>query len=176
MYNLKITQKIAFTAVFAAICILFKFVKFPLYTVEISFSYIPNFLAGIFLGPLYGMAVGFTGDIIGTLLKGFSPSPLILLGNTLIGGIMGFVYRYAYIKNIYFKIIGGAFCVFVIVTLGINTLALTLPPISRYASYLIALPTRIPQIIVVTVNTGLVLGLYPVFKNIIFKKYEIKKK
>lgn len=172
MYKLKLSQKIAYTAVFAAICVVFKSVKFPLGNfVEVSFSYIPNFLSGIFLGPIYGLAVGFTGDLLGTLINatGRPISPLILVGNSLMGGVMGFVFRYAYIKNAYYKIAAGAFCVLIIVTFGIITIALTLPPLSYYPSYFIALPTRLPQVLVLAINTGLVMGLYTVFDKIIFK-------
>lgn len=174
MYKLKLSQKIAYTAVFAAICVVLKFVKFDTGNLSITFSYIPNFLAGIFLGPIYGLAVGFTGDLLGTLLKGWTISPLILLGNALMGFIVGIVYRYSYIKNIYFKIIAGAFCVLVIVTYGINTYAQLLPPISRFPTFLISLSARLPQGLVLAINTGLVMALYTVFDKTIFKNLEKK--
>lgn len=173
MYKMNLTQKIAYSAVFAAICVVLKYVKFPLGGfVWVSFAYIPDILAGIFLGPVYGLAVGFSGDLLGTLLQGQAISPLILLGNTLIGGIAGVVFHYSYIKNVYFKIAAAAFCVLVIVTFGVNTVAQLLPPISRYATYLISLTARLPQIIVLAINTGLIMGLYAVFEKTIFKNFE----
>lgn len=172
MYKLKLSQKIAFAAVFAALCIIIKFLTFPALGLKISFSYIPNFLAGIFLGPVYGMAVGFTGDILGTTLQGNTISPLILLGNTLMGGIMGVVFKYSYVKNIYLKIIAGAFCVLVIVTYGINTIAMVLPPLKYYSTYIISLSARIPQGIVLAVNTILVVSLFLALDKTFFKKYK----
>lgn len=171
MYKLKHTQKIAFAAAFAAFCIIFKSFNFSYFGVRLSFSYIPNFLAGIFLGPLYGMAVGFTGDLTGTLLSGYPISPLILLGNTLMGGIVGVAFHYSYIKNLYYKIIYAGFGVLVIVTLGINTFAMTLPPDPRFATYMIALTARIPQSLVLALNTGIVIALYIAIDKIYFKNF-----
>ena len=173
MYKLKFTQKISFAAVFAAVCIIVKSLKFTALGVSVSFSYIPNFLSAIFLGPVYAMAVGFTGDILGTLLQGGTISPLILIGNTLMGGIMGMVFKYSYVKNLILKIIAGAFCVLVIVTYGINTLAMILPPLNIYSTYIMALSVRIPQGIVLAVNTLLVITLYFTLDKIYFKKYNM---
>lgn len=177
MYKLKETQKIAFSAVLAAICVVVKIFKFKaLPGLDISFSYIPNFLAGIFLGPIYGGAVGLVGDLLGTIIKGDSWSVLITIGNTLIGVLMGVAFRYAYIKNVHMKIIFGAFMVLVIVTYGINTLGLVLPPVKLYPTFPIALATRIPQAAMLALNTAITVGLYEALDRTIFAPYKEGKK
>ncbi|NLK17062.1 MAG: folate family ECF transporter S component [Clostridiales bacterium] len=177
MYKLTVSQKIAFSAVLAAICVVVKVFKFTaLPGLEISFSYTPNFLAGIFLGPMYGGLVGLVGDLIGTLIQGKAISPLITLGNTLIGALMGIAFRYAYINNVYMKIVFGAFMVLIVVTYGINTVALVLPPLSLYSSYMIALSVRIPQATMLALNTLIVIGLYEVLDRTIFMPYKEEKK
>jgi ECF transporter S component (folate family) len=174
-----LTQKIAFSAVLAAICVVIKSVSITTFTLKISFSYIPNFMAGIFLGPYYGFVVGVSGDLIGTIIQGQSPLVLFSLGNALMGFCMGMVFHYSYIKNAYFKIIGGAFAVLVTVTYGINTLAFTAPaPLGTgmYADYFIALSARIPQGLILVINTVIVLGLYTAVEKAYFSKFRRRKK
>lgn len=163
----------------AAICVVIKSVSITTFTLKISFSYIPNFMAGIFLGPYYGFVVGVSGDLIGTIIQGQSPLVLFSLGNALMGFCMGMVFHYSYIKNAYFKIIGGAFAVLVTVTYGINTLAFTAPaPLGTgmYADYFIALSARIPQGLILVINTVIVLGLYTAVEKAYFSKFRRRKK
>ncbi|MDD4003492.1 MAG: folate family ECF transporter S component [Clostridia bacterium] len=177
LYKLSFNQKIAFSAVLAAICIAIKSISINIPPLKISFSYIPNFLAGIYLGPLYGLAVGLVGDVLGTLIQGGTPIILFAIANSLIGFCMGMVFHYSYVKNLYFKIIAGAFTVLVIVTYGVNTLAFTLPaPLGwpLYATYTIALTSRMLQGVVLAVNTAIVLALYPVLDKAYFNKYKLK--
>lgn len=179
MYRLTLTQKIAFSAVLAAVCIVIKSVSFYMFSLKISFSYIPNFIAGIFLGPYYGFVVGIVGDLLGTVIQGNTPLILFALGNGLLGFLMGMVFHYSYIKNIYFKIICGAFAVLVIVTYGISTLALAVPApfgIGQYATYLLALATRIPQGLILAINTVIVIGIYTAIEKAYFYKFKRRKR
>lgn len=172
MYQFKLTQKIAIAGMLAAVAVVLGTVKIRMPGLTISFLYVPCLLGGIILGPVYGMAVGLVGDGLGTLFSGFTVAPLILLSNALIGGISGTVYKYAYVKNKYLKIIAAVFCVLFIVTYGINSYALTVPPATVYASYLLALSTRIVyQTPVVVINTVLVLLIFVVLEKTVLVKY-----
>jgi len=59
----------------------------------ISFTYIPAFIAGAFLGPFSGFTVGILGDLIGCLIapKG-ALNPIILISSGLLGLIPGLVF------------------------------------------------------------------------------------
>jgi ECF transporter S component (folate family) len=178
LYKLSLNQKIAFSAVLAAICIAIKSISINIPPLKISFSYIPNFLAGIYLGPICGLAVGLIGDVLGTLIQGGTPIILIAAANGLMGFSMGMVFHYSYVNNLYFKIIAGAFTVLVLVTYGINTLAFILPaPFGwpLYANYTIALTARMLQGVVLAANTVIVLAIYPVLDKAYFNKYKPKK-
>lgn len=170
MYKFSPTQKIAFSAMLAAIAVVLSSLKIPLGPTQLSFLYIPSFLGGIILGPFYGFAVGAIGDIIGTLTRGFTPSPLITLSNGLIGFIMGFIFNNLKSKNIYPKILVGSVLVYIFITLGLNSFALTIPPAKVYASFGIAVSTRlISQTPVVIINIILTATLFTVLNRTIFK-------
>lgn len=54
-------------------------------SIRISFENLPILMAGIFFGPLAGLAVGAGADIIGCLIVGYSINPFITLGAALVG-------------------------------------------------------------------------------------------
>ena len=54
-------------------------------SIRISFENLPILMAGIFFGPLAGLAVGAGADIIGCLIVGYTINPFITLGAALIG-------------------------------------------------------------------------------------------
>lgn len=60
----------------------------------VSFAYIPDFIAGAFLGPFPGCVTGMTGDLIGCWIapKG-AFNPIIFLSSGLLGFIPGVVFR-----------------------------------------------------------------------------------
>ena len=174
IYRLTPTQKIVFTGLFAALAVVFKMIKISLYVVNISFFYIPCFISGIVLGPLYALGVGLTGEILGPIFAGNTPAPLIAVSGALLGFIMGLVCNVKSIKNIYIKIVTGAFLCLIIVTLGINAYALTIPPALIYPDYQTALSVRIVgQTPMVAINTGLTLIIYAMLNDTILKKYAV---
>lgn len=63
-------------------------------SLAVSFTYIPNFFAGAFLGPLPGFICGLFGDLIGCWIapKG-DINPIILLASGLLGFIPGVVFK-----------------------------------------------------------------------------------
>ena len=61
---------------------------------RISFENLPILIAGVFLGPVVGAAVGACADIIGCFLVGYALNPIITLGAASIGAISGVVGRY----------------------------------------------------------------------------------
>ena len=83
---------IAYTAILIAISVALKFCSILLGSFSISFTYIPCFIAGMFLGPVSGGLVGLLGDIIGVLAKGATPSPFISISCALIGIIPGLIF------------------------------------------------------------------------------------
>lgn len=50
-------------------------------------------LAGITLGPIYGLAVGIAQDLIGCLIVGYAINPIITLGCAAVGAVSGIVAR-----------------------------------------------------------------------------------
>lgn len=61
---------------------------------RISFENLPILLAGVFLGPIVGAAVGACADIIGCFLVGYALNPIITLGAVAVGAVSGVVGRY----------------------------------------------------------------------------------
>lgn len=58
---------------------------------RLSFEGIPILLAGIWLGPLWGMIVGCVADVLGTIISGYGVYfPLLTVGPMLLGGLGGY--------------------------------------------------------------------------------------
>ena len=168
--HISLTKKIVFAALFAAIAVVLKLYSWNVSnSLKVSFLYLPCFLSGIFLGPVYGFLTGVSGDLLGTLLKPNGViSPFMVFNSGLIGGIMGTVFHIKFLKNFYLKIIIGAAAVLIVVTLGLNTFAMTLPPLNYYPTFFVALATRWMQPVVVSVNTGLTIALAEVLRRTVF--------
>ncbi len=176
-FQIRFTEKILYFSVFTLFYVVLRaFCEFDIEKISVSFVYIPAFLTGIFLGPVYGLFAGLTGELLATLLTRQTISLLLLLGGGLYGAVMGTVFRYGYIKNKYMKIGAGAFSVLVIVVYVINTIAYMLPPLSLYTTYYDALMARLPQFIVVLVNTAATAGLYYPLSKTTFKYLTKNKK
>lgn len=57
---------------------------------RVSLEGIPIILAGLWLGPVYGMIVGGMADVLGTILSGYGTYfPLLTIGPMLLGGLCG---------------------------------------------------------------------------------------
>ena len=60
---------------------------------RVSLENLPVILAGIWLGPIVGMAVGVVADLLGSILVGFAINPLITVGAGIIGFVAGLVFH-----------------------------------------------------------------------------------
>jgi ECF transporter S component (folate family) len=67
---------------------------------RVSFEAIPVILAGIWLGPMAGLVVGFLSDFLGTLISGYGVYFLPLAITPILNGVLpGFCYRYIFKEN-----------------------------------------------------------------------------
>ena len=148
------TKKLCFTAILAAIAILLN-----IFTIStgvkyfvISFTYIPCFIAGVFLGPFAGFSVGFIGDFLGCVIRPLGPwNPIISIASGLLGLIPAIIFRFTKMPNV-FKIFLSYILVFVICTCGLNTYALFIM-YSKGKTFWAYLAVRLPfQLIVVGIN------------------------
>ncbi len=57
--------------------------------IRFSLENLPILMAGIYLGPLAGGAVGLTADLLGCLLVGYAINPIITIASVMIGVIGG---------------------------------------------------------------------------------------
>ncbi|HKL74371.1 MAG TPA: folate family ECF transporter S component [Clostridia bacterium] len=94
---------IAYTAVLTALSSLSNIFSLILGggALNVSFAYIPAFIAGAFINPLAGFLTGILGDLIGCIIapKG-ALNPIILISSGLLGLIPGMVFWIAKKRNI----------------------------------------------------------------------------
>ena len=176
MSNLSFTKKLVYTGLFAALLVVLKYFRLDITdSFKISFTYIPCFLAGVFLGPISAFTVGIVGDLLSSLLRGWTINPLIMLGSGLMGVIMWIPFKMKFLKFTSLKVILGGILVCLIVTLGINTYALTLPmAYPQYPTYTAALLTRGLQPLVLAVNLVITYPLILAMKRLIFPQAEFQ--
>lgn len=85
----KVTLRIAYTALFTAIGVLFNVYTInPTRNLAISFISIPALLAGIMLGPISGFAVGILADLLGCIIAPHGPFMIML---SISAGLFGFI-------------------------------------------------------------------------------------
>ena len=81
-------------ALLAAMTMVFKrFAIFNIDWLRFSLENTPILMAGVFFGPLAGVATGMVGDILGCFYCGYAINPIITLGSALVGGVSGLFYR-----------------------------------------------------------------------------------
>ena len=64
--------------------------------IRLSFENLPLIFASVTLGPLWGMGVGIAADLLGCVLRGYSPIPLVTVAQALIGLIPGLLTRFVF--------------------------------------------------------------------------------
>lgn len=154
-------KKIAYLAVFSAVMVLVNAFSLDItVSFKISFTAAAAFLTGVMFGPVGGLTVCLVGDVLGCLIAGQVPNPLILLASGMLGLIPGIVMTH--IKgNFYLKaVLSFALCL-LICTAGINTAAIYFYYSSRSVSYISYMLSRLPmQSIVMLVNcvVGIILA------------------
>ncbi len=93
--------------------------------VRITFENIPVVFAGIFMGPIAGAAVGFSGDLISCLLsKDPFFNPIVSVGAICFGLISGLISRFIIRKRGYLQIILSAFFAHLVGSAIIKTIGL----------------------------------------------------
>ncbi len=119
-----ITSKIAYSALFVAMCFIANYTYLPVSAV-FAISFVPTilFLSGILLTPFLGFAVGFVSDMLGCFAMGYPPNIYILLGSSLWGLIMGLSFKYLK-TNYLLKLIVGGVVAFVICSMFLNSYGL----------------------------------------------------
>ena len=119
------SKNIAYISLFAAISVIMNALTLtvPGSGIAISFTYIPNFLAGYFFGPGAGFLVGVLGDGLGCIIwpKG-AWLPLLTLSSGLMGAIPGVV-RYLPLKERWIILIAYV-TTYIVCSAGINTVTL----------------------------------------------------
>ena len=60
-------------------------------SIRLSFENLPVLMAGVFLGPLVGGAVGMVADLLGCVLVGYAINPIITLGAAAVGLTAGLI-------------------------------------------------------------------------------------
>lgn len=141
----------------------------------ISLVYIPCFLAGIFLGPIAGFAVGAIGDLLGILIMPFGPwMPLITLASGLLGFIPGIVFKFVKTKYTMLKLLVSIVLCLLICTAGLNTLGTFLLYAVGKKTFFVYLGARFPvQCLMATINfvvIGALLKVKPLTKILTIKK------
>lgn len=167
------TKKLVYTALLVAVNVVLNSldVSVSAFGTKLTFSYIPCFIAGIFLGPLAGFLTGLLGDILGFLIhsQGLAWMPLITVSSALIGLIPGLVFRFVKLNPI-FNIFLSFALVFIICTVFLNTFAL-FQVYSRGRTFWVYLGVRMTtQPIVFAINAAIILFLYAPLKKFVFKE------
>ena len=170
------TKKIAYIAVLVAINLVLNPLGIDIgYATKLSFTYIPCFIAGIFMGPFAGFLVGAIGDGLGFLI---SPKgvwlPLITLASGLMGLIPGILCSPKIKLHIFIKIAISLMIVFIVCTAGLNTYAIyrVYSGGETFFAYLIYRMTM-GQPIIFAINAAAIYLLYYPLKKLVFKKDRI---
>ncbi len=177
-FSLDATRRAAYLAILIALAIVLKLFGIDLPAGKVSLFYIPCYLAGAFFGPFVGFTTGALGDLIGFIIKGGTPNPIITLGNGIMGFIVGVAFRIFPKLKPEIRLIIGVYISMLVCTLGINTLGLAVmygsPSVTRWQNYLAqlahgAIPRVLFQPIVITVNLIITTGLYYVLRKYLVK-------
>lgn len=150
----KITVRIAYTALFTAIGVLFNVYTInPTKSLAISFISIPAFLAGIMLGPISGFAVGILSDLIGWIIAPHGPFMIMI---SISAGLFGFIPGIIFLvfrMHPHLKIAISYVLTFVICTCFMNTLDLWITYNKGKTTFWLYLLPRLPwQLINSVVN------------------------
>lgn len=141
----KVTVRIAYTALFTAIGVLFNVYTInPTRDLAISFISIPAMLAGIMLGPLSGFTVGILADLIGCIIAPHGPFMIMLsISSGLFGFIPGVIFL-VFRLHPHLKIAISYFLTLIICTCFLNTFNLWLVYASGKMSFWLYFVPRLP--------------------------------
>ncbi len=68
--------------------------------IRLSFENLPILMAGMFFGPIIGGMVGLVADLLGCLMVGYTPIPLVMVGATTVGVVSGCMAWYVYPRQL----------------------------------------------------------------------------
>ncbi len=155
-------KKLTITAVLTALALLANTYSIPLFGSSnyLSFTFIPCFIAGIYLGWASGLTVGLAGDILGHILHPMGAyNPLIGIATGLLGVIPAIVYKFVKANDIVKLILSFVLCM-IICTSGLNTVALWLMYGVGKKTFFVYLWGRLPfQLLMVAVNCIIMITL-----------------
>lgn len=165
--KIRYTQKITYIAVLVAMALICKVLGnfLTIGTFRVSFTYIPWIIAGIMLGPVGGAAVGLITDILGTLIAGYTPNLLLMLGSALYPVFPALVFKLP-LKNERLKMVLGSVVSLVVCTIFINSAGNAVYYGTPFWPTLVA---RFSQIGVFVVNVVILVLLYPVIQRTFLK-------
>ena len=174
---MKYTAKnIAYIALITAVSVIMNALTLtvPGSGIAISFTYIPNFLAGYFFGPGAGFIVGVLGDVLGCIIwpKG-AWLPLLTLSAGLMGAIPGIV-RYLPLKMRWHVLI-SYLATYIVCSAGINTFTLWHAYAATKKTFWVYLIGKMP-VSLVNMIANLVINfmLMPLFERIISPRIKRK--
>ncbi len=175
------SQKIAYIAVMTAFIVVANmFFEFKLAETQFSLTLAVSALTGLLIGPLFGFAACFLGDLVGFLYNsaGFAYLPWIGISMGLTATLFGLIVSGIPSKKRWFLYVKlGLACVlsFAICTVAINTTAFWLLYSKvGYGTYLVSRLFVQGQIWNSLVNYALLFVLIPILKNVKTLKLYIK--
>ena len=119
------TKVLVLAALLIAISIVGKSLRVDFFSViRISAETLPVLMAGIFFGPFIGAAVGAGADLIGCLVTGMTPMPLITVGAAATGFFAGLAYNHVFRNKLLPRIACSVVIARLIGSLMINTTGL----------------------------------------------------
>lgn len=111
--NLCKTQNLCICGLLIALYVVLSFANIALSNiVEIRFGFLAFIAAGMCGGPVMGFVVGFLGDILNTIVRGFAYFPGFSLSYALVGALSAF-FTYK-VKITKLRAVGAAFVEFII--------------------------------------------------------------
>ena len=172
------TKNIAYLSLIAAVSVIMNALTLtvPGSGIAISFTYIPNFLAGFFFGPGAGFLVGVIGDVLGCIIwpKG-AWLPLLTLSAGLMGAIPGLM-RYLPLKERWI-VLFSYLTTYLVCSAGLNTFTLWHAYAATKKTFWVYFIGKFP-VGVLNMVANLVLNflLMPLFNRIIVPRLEKRAK
>ena len=149
LYYSSHTQKIAYVSLMTALLVVCNmFFEFKLADTQFSLTIFFSALTGIVIGPLFGFAACFLGDLVGFLYNsgGFAYAPWIGISMGLIALISGFIMNGFQFKakwSVYVKLFIVCLVTFLTCTIAINTTMFWVSFNRMKTPYMIYLSTRL---------------------------------
>lgn len=162
--KLTLTQRITYISMLIAGALVLKILGnlFQLLFFKVTFVYVPWILAAIAMGPLGGFTVAFATDLLGTLMTGGLPNPILALACGMFGLIMGLAFKIPKLDP-RVKLAIGTAIVIPVCTLGLWSMGMALYFTKHTFWGWMAM--RPPQVLVVLLNAAVTVFLFPVMRK-----------